>query len=429
MKFKSSISDILLIVFIILECYLLFYTKGKLEQTTNATLYAGCSLLIGLILLYKFQSAELESVTTTKKVGYNKILSYVLLIAGITPLAYMAILENNAITQFPLDHRQSDVIPMVQHMVQRLLTGEYVYKPIYDFGYMLSPTYMPLHWMPFAIPETMHFDYRWMAFILWSIATAILIIQTFKTNNYSVKLLTPIGLYLFYYNIFLHDKTVIGNTLELTIAAYYMLLVVGINKSSAIATGITITLCLMSRYSLVLWLPLWFFVMMVSGERTYAIKTTGIVVMLVIIVYVLPFLSKDPHIYGNTISQYLRAAIGEWEHINPSNGKPYQLYSGSGFAHLFYEKLQDWRLEDAIKRLQKVHFLLTAGTSVILGIWYWFNRHKINNRIFLMASFKIYFTIFLAFIQVPYVYLMIVANFVSIALFTEQMRYRIVSYK
>ncbi len=57
--------------------------------------------------------------------------------------------------------------------------------------------------------------------------------------------------------------------------------------------------------------------------------------------------------------------------------------------------------------------------TVLMGAWFWFNRKKINYKIFMLSSFKIYLAVFLFLIQVPYEYLMCVGNFVSIAIFCE----------
>ena len=73
--------------------------------------------------------------------------------------------------------------------------------------------------------------------------------------------------------------------------------------------------------------------------------------------------------------------------------------------------------------LKKCLLVIPALSVMVMGVWYWYNRTKINNRIFLMASFKIYLTFFLSFILVPYSYLMITGVLVSIALFAEQARY------
>lgn len=156
------------------------------------------------------------------------------------------------------------------------------------------------------------------------------------------------------------------------------------------------------------------------------LQIVAIVTTLIVVMYIIPFMTKDWHIFTNALDTYTNAAVGEWEHIDKYTGKPMHLYKGVGFAHLFNENIQNWDTLDKVKRLQKIHFILCLAVTLAMGIWYWFNRNKIDMRIFLMASFKIYLTIFLAFIQVPYIYLMVVANFVSIAIFSEQLRYKMV---
>ncbi len=429
MQKRLSGYDISIATAILLEIILLFNTKNLLGQTANSILYALCSISIGILLLLKYYNkhVELASGHSSEKMRQETYFSAVKIVVPIL-IIWLIYLHYDILSQMPIDPKKSDVIPMVQYMVQRFVHGEYVYKAIYDFGYFLSPTYMPLHWMPFTIAEICKFDYRWVAFCLWISASILLLVRTFKTNIHACIFVLLI-LSLFYYAIYRFDRNVIAYTLELTIAAYYILLIISINQTSAVYAGLGIALCVMSRYSLVLWLPLWFLVTILSREKKYTLTVIATVIVVVISVYVIPFLSKDWHIYSNTLNQYYRAAIGEWENLSIFTWKPYQLYAGTGFAHLFYESLQDWELADKIKRLQKVHFLVSIGITVVMGTWYWFNRKKIYPRIFLMASFKIYFTLFLAFIQVPYIYLMIVANFVSIAIFSEQMRYKITASK
>ncbi len=118
---------------------------------------------------------------------------------------------------------------------------------------------------------------------------------------------------------------------------------------------------------------------------------------------------------------YERLVIGEWYHLS-SNHLPYHLFNGVGFAQFFYNTYQT-NIQAGYLALRNTMFVATGGSSVLLAIWYGSNRKKMDHRIFLMASFKIYMTLFLTFIVVPYVYLMIVGNFVTIAIFAEQARY------
>jgi hypothetical protein len=62
----------------------------------------------------------------------------------------------------------------------------------------------------------------------------------------------------------------------------------------------------------------------------------------------------------------------------------------------------------------------------IACIYYLHIKDKIDRNVFLMVSFKIFLTLFLAFIVIPYKYLMITQFFVSIGIYDAQRRYSIV---
>jgi hypothetical protein len=414
----------LFIVLIVLETILLFYTKAILGQTINSILYTICSLSIGILLLFKFynKTTEITTANTSKKVS---VLYYALIMAL---FSYVTISEHSVFSNNPISFSVSDILPSIQLMAKRFVQGTYVYDPTHEFGYLLYPTYLPLQWMPFTVAEILHFDYRWISMSIWMLGSSILFIRMNKATNSSLKLMVPFFICLLYLSIIQNENMFFPHTVEIMVAGYYILLIAGLNSSSVWTNAIVFTICLLSRFSLLLWLPLWFFSTCISGNTKPAIKITLLVLLLITALYVVPFLSKDWAIFSNSMKHYTGAAIGEWGHMNPA-GKPYQLFAGTGFAHLFYEQLQDWDVADRIKRLQKVHFIASIGITVLMSVWFMFYRKKIHLKVFLMASFKIYLTIFLAFIQVPYVYLMVVANFVSIAIFSEQMRYKLNQYK
>jgi hypothetical protein len=171
-----------------------------------------------------------------------------------------------------------------------------------------------------------------------------------------------------------------------------------------------------------LWLPLWAFVLFVSGNRKQLYKTIAGIVVFVSVLFVIPFLSKDWSFVFSALSSYSNGGIGEWLHNN-SQGKPIHLYAGTGFAHLFYEKYPIKEMYKGYKQLNQWMFILPFAVLLVMGVWYWFNRIRINYRIFLLASFKIYLSVFLAFVIVPYVYLSLTAIFVSVAIVAEQARY------
>lgn len=415
--------DFLLLLLIILEWYALFYTKGFLGQTTNAVFFFGISLCIGLVLLAKFYKTNIICATAgpAKKRQPLLLASLFLFLAFIPPLREL-------FAEIPIDVNISDIIPTVQVAVSRFLNGQYPYESIQMDKNVLPLTYLPMQWLPFTIPQILHSDYRWMAFGIWCAGCVVVILRTYRGAGASApKLPVPILLLAGLTCLLIEDRYLIAVTIELMIVGYYMLFISSINQKNVLFQAIAFTLCLLSRYSLVLWLPLWAFVLFLSGNRGHLFKTIGIVLALVLVIYIIPFLSKDWSIFVKAYQYYNYAALGEWNHINPDNELPYHLYSGTGFAHLFYEQLPTWSVEDRLKRLQKIHLLLCLLVPLMMGIWYYFKRKAIHYRIFMMASFKIYLAFFLAFIQVPYIYLMLTAVFVSIAIYAEQLRYRAVT--
>ncbi|MBN9483586.1 MAG: hypothetical protein BGO70_13975 [Bacteroidetes bacterium 43-93] len=414
---------LLFILFILLENYfLLFSHKEGMGQTENSVLYFLVSLSIGVLIFARYYKKDIVSASATTA---NKKWNILVILLTVTGIILAGTEAWKVINQYPIDAHYSDIIPSIQVMVQRLLHGnEPVYAPIYDFGYLFSPTYLPMQWLPFTIAEVLHVDYRWIPFATWAITYFIVVFRTFRSDNLLLKLLVPIFFYLTYHYINVQENNFIRCTVESMVIGYYILLIISLNETSWLLWGTIIAACLLSRFSLLLWLPLWAFAIFISGNRKDLYKSIGLVFVLTMLVYVIPFLSKDWHSFRAGYEHYNRATIGEWQNLNPM-GEPNQLYAGTGFAHIFYHHFHQGDVPAQIALVKKVHFIVSLGVSMLMGVWYWYNRKKIDLRIFLIASFKIYLTFFLAFIQIPYVYLMTVGNFVSIAILAELMRYKV----
>ena len=159
-----------------------------------------------------------------------------------------------------------------------------------------------------------------------------------------------------------------------------------------------------------------------NKKQLYTSAITALVIVLAL--YVIPFLSKDWGVFYSGYKYYDDAARFEWNHLN-SEGQPIQLFSGTGLAYHFYTRLLNIDVHARIKLLQKTQLVCSILVTILMGIWFWLKKDKIDRKIFILSSFKIYLTVFLFLIQVPYEYLMCVGNFVTIALFCEQARYRI----
>ena len=428
MKNKILSSNALLILLIALENLFLyyFYCKKWLRQDINACGLFLCSVFFGCIVLYRFYNNTLTVNTEKIEKNYRK---YLLLLCFWVALFALGCMYQNLLRHFTIDPSFSDVVPMILHMSGNFVHGLSPYTPVFMNGSTEFPTYLPTTWLPFCIAGLLHFDPRMIPFVAWCIAACWLYIRAVNIKDIRLILLCPLLIIvslcalMHYYN-----GVITGRTTEVMIAAYYMMLMIGLNQSNGIVQGVLIAICLLSRYSLVLWLPLYAFVLFISGSRKQLFQSVLTTSVIVLLVYVIPFLSKDWTLLSRSYQAYNGAAIGEWTRMNP-DGYPYQLYTGTGFAYSIYSSFPFLSIAERIKLLQHLHLFLSLLITVIMGIWYWRKKDKIDTRIFLMAAFKIYLAFFLFFIQVPYVYLMCVGNFISIAIFCEQARYTLVPKK
>ncbi|MBS1773094.1 MAG: hypothetical protein JST82_09540 [Bacteroidetes bacterium] len=415
-------ANIGLIVLIVLENLFLFYFyKARvLPNTWNALGLYISSLMFGILLIAKYYNKEITIVPNPNKTAVSK---FAFIPFFILSLLYLGYKSQNVFKTIPIDPMWSDVIPAVKIVVKRFLAGSNPYLPMTALGYTTPVGYLPMHWLPFVVAELIHIDYRWTSFATFQLAIFVI---TYRVNKYSgyINAIVMILLALFANMLMLqYAPGIAGMSVEIMIAGYYMLMITALNKKSTFFIAFFITCCLLSRYSIMFWLPLWAFVLLISGEGKSFLRIIVTVTILVTGIYIIPFLSRDWSVFYKTNVAYSNMSW-EWQHLCDT-GLPCHLYNGIGFAHLFYQKYGAGNYMKGFYLLKNTFFIVNISIPIVFGIWYWFKRHKIDYRIFLMASFKIYISFFLALILVPYEYLMITGNFVSIAIFAEQARYKI----
>lgn len=414
-----------------------FIFNRYLPVKLNALLFMGSSLFFGIGLLGIYLNKEVG--IAEKGQQRNIWLKSLTTLFGLSVITVIFFLLKQNFMQNPILAEQSDVIPTIIELCERFVSGDNVYKPIEKFGYFLPVTYLPMQWVPFLTAEIFHFDYRWIPISIWAIAFILLVWRSMKYNNYWYHILTiifgtiPILLmsvttdpvsFIMSGTVAINPlSSVMSDTVEIMVAGYYILLILSFNINSPVLRGLIVAICLMSRYSLVLWLPVAVVVLWLNEPKRNFYITTGTIVIFIVGIYVIPFLSKDWGIFYRGYKHYDISALGEWQHINGETGKPYHLYSGFGFAPFIYDYYPGQDLMAKIKALQRFHFWGSLLTTAALVLLYLRIRKSIHYKIYLMASFKIYLAIFMFFIQVPYTYLMLVDLFVSIAIFAETGKY------
>ncbi len=311
----------------------------------------------------------------------------------------------------------SDIIPALSIYPRRWLAGEVVYRPFTDeLGYAALPTYLPATWAPYVVPEVLRFDYRWMAFGVFLAGVAALLRLLWRLR---LPALPSFGLALWPFVLLLAvratDEQVLGHTVESMIVGYYLLLAVGLllGGRGALVTGLL--LCLLSRFALVLWVPLLLALLAWQRGHREALLVAGLVALGVAGLYVLPFLSHDWGLFWRVQRSYTDVAVGEWNHLN-EHGLPYHLYNGIGLGNLLYAFGSGTKLAKILllKNIQLATLLgMVLGAALAYGRA---PRPRTDYRVFAVVSLKAYLVLFYALLQVPYAYLALVSLFTSCVL-------------
>jgi|GEM_PF-1070227 len=207
----------------------------------------------------------------------------------------------------------SDVIPQLVTLSQRFFHGEFPYAPVPFAGYQAIPVYMPLHWLPIGLAGPLHIDIRWIGFGFIALVSAIygwyIASQPGSAWVRCGALLLP-SLPLWAYIMW--GPIDIAVSFELIIAAYYFLLVIGLMFRNYWLITLGIILCILSRYTLVFWIPWFAILLFIECGWKKSLWIWGTVAISILLLYIIPFYSKDPSFLGQQLGYYKNATFGDW---------------------------------------------------------------------------------------------------------------------
>lgn len=323
------------------------------------------------------------------------------------------------IRDFAINPNHSDVIPAIQQIyMKRLFAGESIYAPFSDFGWTIYPNYLPLQWLPYIGSYLLHIDPRWWAF---GVLVFVLAYRQWQMSReqlpLSHRILRSAAPWLILVPFIHWNHPSMGYGVETLIAGYYLLLTYSFFTRNVYARAGGILVTVLSRFSVLLWLPLY----LLSGWREEgtrtAIRISLLVLLGALLIYVLPFLSQDWESFQRGYDYYTAAAPAEWQPRGPEN-RPIHLYKGAGMAVWFYQ-LADGPVEERVALAKKFHIALSLlAMAIMTGVYFWRRKH-LHFPLFLLLSLKFYLTFFYSFIQVPYTYLFLVPLAVTIAILTR----------
>lgn len=400
----------------VLEVGMLTFLRGTFGISYSPVVLFLASLFIGLYPIIIFSRNRiikwrLDSDRRPHRLKIVLIASVI--VAGIT---INALYLSRVFGEYEINAAKSDIIPCIQIMVNRITHNEFPYETISDWGYDLSPNYLPLTWLPFILAKVLNSDFRWIPFAVWCLSIVLWAFFFLRKNPpliYGALFsMLPFMVLLVFIR---YEPDVFGYSIELLMAGYYLILSLSIVSRSNILRAIGIILCLLSRYSLLLWLPLYVMIVFFREAKRNIIIILSLTFLAVLLIYYVPFLSHDRTILGKGYSYYTTCALGEWNLSQDQGDKPYHLFRGVGFACYFYDFLHG-SLKDRLRILQSVHLIISALSVLLLGFIYVKLKHRIEYKLYLLFSLKVYLTLFYSFIQVPYIYLFLVPVFVSLSI-------------
>ncbi|GAA4465901.1 hypothetical protein GCM10023093_18900 [Nemorincola caseinilytica] len=409
----------LLFLFCVLEVLFVTWLIGTLGPYASPLVLFGLS--IGIAILFLKIATNAGEVRPAPKVLLPPrvlvIVQWVLFFA----LSYHIFASLKHIWWYEITYHEgrnggSDVIPQITALVQRFLRGEQPYYAIQFAEYTLYPTYLPLQWLPYIPLELAHKDYRWVpTFAMWG-AGLWFFLRNRKTGAGLLwDLLVPIWPLVLWAVFIPHDNRMFLFSVEGLIAAYYFFVAESLRWQRVWAIALSVAVCLLSRYSIVFWVPLCLLLHFVAGKRRDVLIIAITAIVFFVMLYWLPFLRRDASIFINGYTYHTNAARDEWLRDMATHQGQVYLNNGLGFTS-FAIRLLPGDVGHALLLYKNVHIAMCILTVLVLALVYMRRTHSYPLYPYLLFSFKVYLAVFYAFIQIPYKYLFFVPVVVSVAL-------------
>ena len=310
-----------------------------------------------------------------------------------------------------LDPDFADMLPVMKVMNERFLHGDWkqVYDPIPEIWNGTLPIYLPAMWLPYSTAIILHVDMRWVTVGAVLLSFMIILLQVkIKKNRYFGYGQIATGALLFWW-IFSRNEvhSLISMSEEGVVIFYFVMLTVAIISGNAFLMGITASLCLLSRYSMIGWLVpcLLFFAVRKDFIKFFVFSITAILCMLLL--FLIPFGFKTLEQMIALPGNYVAFAKHVWEY------SPEVYWLNPGLAK-FYGPHR-------MAILHQTLVIMSFGIPFLFMVFCLLQKKwKFQN--INLACFKLSLLVFYQFIDVPYGYLFYTCSFVSLVVAANLLR-------
>ena len=363
--------------------------------------------------------------TSGIKIPIGTLKTWGIFIAAVIGVWYAGGLLQEVFKEIPEFSNASDILPGKKEFVRRFLHGETVYLPVRFDSYDLQPTFLPFRWLPFTIAEVFQFDYRWIPFSGFIVGVLVWIFSENLIGKKSdfietvLKVLIPfwaLGAFI------VHEKLNFGLAVELLILGYHLILARFMFHKNPWVVGMAVVLCLLSRYSIVLWLVVPACWLLLEKRYAFLGKIIFASIAGIFLFYWLPFCRHDLGKHFIAASHYyVEACRGCWhtDSWQSPGDIPSFLDKGQGFQYWSYA-YGPADLEARYQLNMKLG-LWTSAITILMSCIILYRHIKNQNdpvviQGIMLGSLKVYMMFFIGFIMCPFSYLFIVPFFMSLPL-------------
>jgi len=343
----------------------------------------------------KMPPVRIHPVKIVNRESVLKLLVVVLLL----PISYQ--LARRIMDQTPLQIEHADMLPIIKTMCRRFLDGEWsqVYQPIPEIWNGAQPIYLPALWLPFTSGLIFDFDLRWITVCGIWLSVLLGLLPSWKMG-WRPFLLVAAQLTLLGWLHLDTGNNVIRLTEEGVIYFYYALLTVAIVTYNSWLLGMAVALCMLSRYSLIGWLPFAVLFLLFRKQYGFLVNASATAVFVTLLILILPF-GTHPLLFHLRFQQdYILQATKVWRE------NPEFFYHSLGMAKFF-----------GANHIGLLHSTLITGTFLVPLIFLFAMRKKILTQPnILLGGFQLSITFFYNFIDVSYLYLFYTPVFVSLVI-------------
>lgn len=225
-----------------------------------------------------------------------------------------------------------------------------------------------------------------------------------QTTNPLLLIIILLSFFLLINFLLFKDKISIGRTEEGVVIGYYLLLAFALTLKKTVFIGIAIACCLLSRFSLFFWVPMYLAYVFFFESRKDCYVITAVIATILLFIFIIPYGISQPEYFINIPADYHVGVNNAWFY-NYKDGGYYKDYLG-------YAKYFDI---SHIKLLHNLQIIVAAILPVVIISLYILAKNKIslNKNFFAICSLKLTLVFFYNMVEVPYYYLFFVSTFFS----------------